>query len=256
MRNVNFFSRLGVGLIALASCSTAALAHGVKDSPAFTNISAEGKALSNQFLREGISAPLSRIQSVRVGQQQSEVRQLIGQPATQSNLNNTPAWEYHFAIPFVQRGDALVCQFMVEFNANTHQVSDTYWRRHQCKDLAAQATDFSAEVLFDFGRDSLSAAGKVAIDKLLQNLPTPNTPTSVVVVGHADRIGSAAYNQQLSERRASAVANYLAEKGVPRSAVRAYGRGETQPVVTCNDTNLAALKECLAPNRRIDLQIQ
>src|SRR5690606_39243484 len=116
---------------------------------------------------EGTRTPLARIHSVRAGQQESEVRQLIGQPAAQPDLNGTPAWEYHFSIPVVERGDALVCQFMVEFNANTHLVSGTFWRRRQCQKLAAQATNFSTEVLFEFGRDNLSAAGKMAIDKLL-----------------------------------------------------------------------------------------
>ncbi len=74
--------------------------------------------------------------------------------------------------------------------------------------------------------------------------------STIVVVGHTDNTGSAAYNQALSERRANAVASELIANGVPASRVRAVGRGLTQPIAS-NDTAAGR-----AQNRRVDITIR
>ncbi|MEM6742833.1 MAG: OmpA family protein [Pseudomonadota bacterium] len=75
-------------------------------------------------------------------------------------------------------------------------------------------------------------------------------PSSYIdVVGHADATGSDAYNQQLSERRARAVADALSDRGVARARLAAIGRGETQPVAS-NDTERGR-----ARNRRVEILI-
>ena len=75
----------------------------------------------------------------------------------------------------------------------------------------------------------------------------PNS--TIQIIGHTDSDGDAAYNQQLSERRASAVASVLLNAGVSPSRVQAFGRGETQPVAS----NLNAAGK--ARNRRVEIVI-
>jgi OOP family OmpA-OmpF porin len=75
----------------------------------------------------------------------------------------------------------------------------------------------------------------------------------VVVTGHTDRLGTEAYNQKLSERRADAVRDYLVSKGVPRDKIETIGMGEKQPVVQCDQKAFKALIECLQPNRRVEV---
>ena len=83
---------------------------------------------------------------------------------------------------------------------------------------------------------------------------------SVQVDGHTDPIGSAEYNQVLSERRADTVRNRLVEQGVPSDRVNAQGFGKTQLKVTEADCAGAksreALIECFQPNRRVDVTVQ
>jgi OOP family OmpA-OmpF porin len=80
----------------------------------------------------------------------------------------------------------------------------------------------------------------------------------VLVTGHTDRIGTQRYNQRLSERRADAVRDYLVSRGVPRDKIETLGMGKTQPVpgVVCNQKALKALIACLAPNRRVEIEVK
>lgn len=73
--------------------------------------------------------------------------------------------------------------------------------------------------------------------------------TRVQVVGHTDSDGAASYNQSLSERRANTVADVLINGGVRASRIRAFGRGEDQPVAS----NLTAQGK--AQNRRVEIVI-
>jgi OOP family OmpA-OmpF porin len=72
----------------------------------------------------------------------------------------------------------------------------------------------------------------------------------VIATGHTDNVGTDAYNQKLSERRAAAVKAYLASKGIPSSKITTIGKGESQPVAT-NKT-----KEGRQKNRRVDIEFK
>jgi outer membrane protein OmpA-like peptidoglycan-associated protein len=76
------------------------------------------------------------------------------------------------------------------------------------------------------------------------------------VSGHADRTGSAEYNQRLSEKRAEALKTWLVERGVDPDKIETFGYGKTLPVKSCPDEKGKALVECLAPNRRVVIELQ
>jgi outer membrane protein OmpA-like peptidoglycan-associated protein len=79
-------------------------------------------------------------------------------------------------------------------------------------------------------------------------LKYPNS--RIEVIGHTDNTGSAAYNQDLSQRRAVSVANILRETGVPNGRIAAFGRGEDQPIAS----NLTPQGRAL--NRRVEIIIR
>ncbi len=108
--------------------------------------------------------------------------------------------------------------------------------------------EFSSGVLFAFDRSNLSNEAKTSLDKLVKVL-NAYPDTDIEVQGHTDSSGSAAYNQTLSEQRATTVAAYLVEKGITKSRLTVIGFGEYLPKYL-NDT-----EEGRAQNRRVEFLI-
>ncbi len=122
-----------------------------------------------------------------------------------------------------------------------------------------QKITLASKALFDFDKAVLKPEGMAAIDsEIIAKLKDVQKLELVLVTGHTDRIGSQAYNQKLSERRADAVRNYLVSKGVAKDKIETLGMGKTQPVpgVTCSMTAMKELIACLAPNRRVEVEVK
>lgn len=116
--------------------------------------------------------------------------------------------------------------------------------------VAAPDITLSADALFDFDKSVLKPEGKTAIDNELKRTKFEGGGigvSSIKVVGNTDSIGTAEYNQGLSERRADAVKAYLVSKGVPANKIHTEGHGLRDPVAS-NKT-----KEGRAKNRRADV---
>jgi OmpA-OmpF porin, OOP family len=99
---------------------------------------------------------------------------------------------------------------------------------------------------FDFNKATLRPDAISKLDHAAQVM-TENAGIKVNVEGHTDSVGSDAYNQGLSERRANAAVEYLVSKGIDRSRLMPSGYGESRPAAS-NDTD-----EGRAQNRRVDL---
>jgi outer membrane protein OmpA-like peptidoglycan-associated protein len=107
---------------------------------------------------------------------------------------------------------------------------------------------FESGLLFDFNSDRIKPAAAENLRNLARSLNNyPNT--DLVIVGHTDDIGSDEFNQDLSQRRARAAANYLASLGVNPSRLRVYGRGESEPVAA-NASDVGRQQ-----NRRVEVAI-
>ncbi|MES2012313.1 MAG: OmpA family protein [Pseudomonadota bacterium] len=125
-----------------------------------------------------------------------------------------------------------------------------------CKPTLETVT-ISAEKLFGFDKAKLQEGSKPILDEAAAKIIGNPDIELVLVTGHTDRLGSDAYNQKLSERRANQVKAYLVSKGVAASRLQAVGKGESEPVVACDGVKgTKALKECLQPNRRVVLSAE
>ena len=119
----------------------------------------------------------------------------------------------------------------------------------------------AADALFDFDKAVLRPEGKAKLDELVAKAGAIKLEV-ILVVGHTDRIGSAAYNMKLSDRRAAAVKTYLVSKGIEANRVYTEGKGLTQPVTGDKCKKMGPenggnkkLVACLQPDRRADIEI-
>jgi len=122
---------------------------------------------------------------------------------------------------------------------------------------SADKVKLAADALFDFDKAVLKPEGMAKLDRLASQAEALKLEV-ILAVGHTDRLGSASYNQKLSEKRAQAVKTYLVSKGIEANRVYTEGKGETQPVTTDNCKNSMGRKkliECLQPDRRVEIEV-
>jgi len=123
--------------------------------------------------------------------------------------------------------------------------------RQELSDLQAKQTDRGlvmtlSDVLFDTGKATLKAGATRDLDRLAHALKD-NPNTRVKIEGYTDSVGSDSYNQELSQRRAQAVADALQSRGVPADRYQIEGLGKEFPVAT-NDTPAGRQQ-----NRRVEI---
>jgi OOP family OmpA-OmpF porin len=113
---------------------------------------------------------------------------------------------------------------------------------------AATKVTYAADAFFDFDKSVLKPEGKAKLDDLVGKIQGINLEV-IIAVGHTDSVGSDAYNQKLSVRRAESVKAYLVSKGIEKNRVYTEGKGEKQPVA---DNKTA---EGRAKNRRVEIEV-
>lgn len=115
----------------------------------------------------------------------------------------------------------------------------------------------SADESFDVNKAELKPAAKIKLKQFVQDIKTYSYE-KIVVTGHADHTGNKAANQQLSERRANTVHNFLISEGVASGNMSSTGVGSNQPVTQpgdCAKLKGKPLQACLAPDRRVNISV-
>jgi OmpA-OmpF porin, OOP family len=129
--------------------------------------------------------------------------------------------------------------------------------------VVQEELNLNAEVVFAFDKDGekdIRPASRATLDTLLARLRTEGWQVrSFQLAGHADRLNStrkADYNQRLSERRVSTVSRLIEQAGYPTQLLATEARGDTRQVQPCAQVKpQAELRECLLPNRRVEIRL-
>ncbi len=106
----------------------------------------------------------------------------------------------------------------------------------------------AADALFDFDKAIIKSDAKAKLDDLVSKLKAINLEV-IIAIGHTDSVGSDAYNQKLSLKRAEAVKAYIISKGIEPNRIYTEGKGKKQPIAD-NKT-----KEGRAKNRRVEIEV-
>jgi outer membrane protein OmpA-like peptidoglycan-associated protein len=233
-------------------------------------------ALDSAKWQQGAFPSLEALRAMRTGMGKDQVRELLGFPHFSEGLGGVREWNYIFHFRTGAGLEHITCQYMVRFNADvlTHGM---YWKGPGCADMlkpppavtksvatvqpaiVVAKTSLGADGLFRFDGRSLAdllPEGRRRLDALASDIKRSAKPVqSIKVTGHADRLGSNTYNQALSLARADTVRDYLVQAGVPAQTMQVQGKGESEPKVQCAQTRRADLIACLAPNRRVEIEV-
>jgi OmpA-OmpF porin, OOP family len=116
---------------------------------------------------------------------------------------------------------------------------------------------FDANVLFDSNKSNLRPAGRDSLDSFVGKIRGLEAQ-SVMAIGYADRMGSDASNQILSQQRVDTVKAYLVSQGVAANRIDTSARGEREPTTwatECKDANNANNVACMQPDRHVFIEI-
>lgn len=257
--NKSIIAAAALACLGLAGCGTPSSVDtkGTTDNPVFPDA-------ENVSFVTGSYPEIDNLRTVQTsvqnnGMTRDQLYNLLGRPHFAEGFK-VREWDYLFHF---NTDDGLeTCQFKVLFDKD--RIARSYhWAPQECEDLispreqpAVQPFSLSGDVGFEFGSAVLTAAGLEAVRDVARQLEEVGQVDLVRISGHTDRIGDAAFNQRLSQQRADSVARVLAQEGIPARTIQAAGYGQTQPRVQCHDTGREALIACLAPNRRVDIEVQ
>ena len=115
-----------------------------------------------------------------------------------------------------------------------------------------------SDVLFGFDKDVVDERNHVFVNDIADHiLATYQKIDGIAIVGHTDRLGSDAYNLNLSKRRADTIKTLLERRGLPMDLTTTLGAGESSPVTDGCPTvkDRAKLKDCLHRDRRVEIKV-
>lgn len=215
---------------------------------------------------------LETLRKVRQGMTKLEMYNLLGHPHYGEGLAGVHEWDYVFKLEQPPSKDFITCQFKAIYD-DQMKVSQVFLNPTSCASLIrgvpvagapapagpapVKTIELSVDTLFAFDSAVLSPRAPAVIDgKVLSVLNKEGSVDGIKVTGWTDRLGSDSYNKRLSMARAQAVKNYLASHGVAADSIFAIGMGMAQPGTVCNEAERNALITCLAPDRRVSIEIR
>ena len=259
--------------VALAGCSTPRLA------PDAQGVSFPPREAS--YRSDGIVVAADTVRLLQPGVSKDQVRQLIGNPHFSEGLFEVREWNYILKLPSGE-GALLECQLQLRFDERS-QLRSRHWQAEACAAAeggtlvaggktsvgggvaGAEAADDAKgdrwtedDLVFPFGRsslDDLRAADRARLKALVTRVVRQlDSVERIVVIGHADRVGSDSRKQSRALGRAHAVAEAFTAKGVAPGIIEVVGRSDTEPMSACpSQPALAELLACLTPDRRVSV---
>lgn len=215
---------------------------------------------SSAVRTEGSFVNLDNLKQVRKGDTKAQLYELIGTPHFSEGVIKVKEWDYIFHFTKADKS-VLTCQYKVLFDSSMKAQSFFFLPENCLSQLDAPVQpaahhELNAAGLFAFGSATLLPNGAEKIQVLSVNLRENGLEgKQVVITAHTDRIGNPAKNQQLSQARADSVKDLMIDNGIPEEIIETRGMGDSEPRVYCPGSKSPAVIDCLAPNRRVSVDI-
>lgn len=232
--------------LAVAACGNLSKVsdEGTTENPVFPKISES--VFNHDGSQFGSWPNWENVRQIEKGMNKDQLYNLIGRPHFAEGLYGVREWDYAFN--YRENGVHKICQFKILFDKNMNAQS-FFWYPNGCN--GNSSFNLTGDFLFDFDKATLTAKGKEVVDNVAQQLKSSKAQ-QVKVAGYTDRLGSAEYNLDLSQRRSNTVKARLIEQGV-NAQIEAVGYGKANQVKACDGERGQALKDCLRPNRRVEI---
>lgn len=261
--------------LALTACGTSHLSHDITPE-GWVNGEVVFPDPADATLKGGIFPNPQSLKLLTTGVTKDQVYAALGRPHFREGVFGVREWDY--VLHFRGTGASYAtCQFKIVFSQDGHGQSffphpglcgaaleDFEVTPEEADAIIAGADELpgsghdeaparreeiSVDALFAFDSAEVKASGLVTLLQVARSIKAEGL-RSITVEGHTDRIGSDAYNMDLSRRRAEAVRDVLVAADVAGD-VRIQTFGKSVPKVLCADQPRQALISCLAPNRRV-----
>jgi outer membrane protein OmpA-like peptidoglycan-associated protein len=234
--------------------------------------------VGSEWLQGGTFVNVENLRRVAPGLQKDQLYDLLGRPHFKTGMFGVKEWDYLFNFRTGKGSEFVSCQYKVRFDDN-YVARSFYWKDPACASFLAapvatpapmatpvaaaapvKRTKLGTDGMFRFGGgklQDLQPQGRKRVEALAAEIQRDvKSIQSITVTGHADRIGSPAANNALSQQRANTVRDLLVRGGLDGSVILASGAGQSQPVVACEGTRKTPeLVNCLQPNRRVEVEV-
>jgi outer membrane protein OmpA-like peptidoglycan-associated protein len=228
---------------------------------------------SQAWLKEGTFVNLDNLRQMMPGLSKNQVYALLEQPHFSEGIFHVRKWNYIFNVRTGKGSEFISCQYQVQYDDKV-LVQSTHWKERECEALVtppaaapqvagpivSEHFTVNEDVLFAFDKSSVSdmlPGGHTALDDIAARLNSAYRKlTSIKIIGHSDRIGPNAYNQELSLARALTVRDYLVSRGLPSNPLVATGVDNGEPVANeCPAGRSSETIRCLQPDRRVTIDV-
>lgn len=241
----------------LAACSTTVSQGVATDGSGAQTLLWPSPEDTNAVHPDGTWPTLDQIDQLRAGMNKSQIRTLIEAPHFYEGAVGVREWNYVFHLRNPATDEVRLCQLKILFDTDMIARS-FYWHPQGCNEFgAAPQTLLTVSALFAFDRSdlaSINSQGHAQLQQIVADLQQRAAHGEQIEVnGYAGPIGTAAYNQVLSQQRAATVRAYLISQGVQAKAITAHGYGASRPGSDCAGLTDGQLKACYAPQRRVEI---